>query len=385
MSSVESLLSRLAQSWLSDPSGRALLATWATTFGVVTARAVFYRRKQRKALQQAKAAEAKAAKPAAAAPAEAAKKSPIRALVKLAIPARTSRPMLWGAALSVGIAFRLVVQIKVSREIGVLGSLLAQKKWDALFQRQLGYALYGLPAALLAAFQKYAGSNLALSLRTNIMKRLHAGLGSTSSLPRVYTCAAGAAPATSASAATKAANTPSTPVEDSAVQLATADVAAFCTEVVTLYEGLFKPLVEVLLSSTMLGSMMGGGPLLYCYTYFAIAGWWARFVSPSFATMTEKVCTPCRAAPPFPPPLRSHRRSLPAAPVPPSHSHRALRTRPFPPPPIPFHHRRHAPPPSSPIPSPRLAALAIVPIHRCSRRRGRSSTATAVFTPTRRR
>ena len=35
--------------------------------------------------------------------------------------------------------------------------------------------------------------------------------------------------------------------------------------------------------------MMGAGPLLQCYAYFLIAGCWTRFVSPSFATMTEKV------------------------------------------------------------------------------------------------
>ena len=64
------------------------------------------------------------------------------------------------------------MQIKVSREIGVLGSLLAQKRWDELFQRQLGYALYGLPAALLAAFQKYAATNVALAMRSSLMSKL---------------------------------------------------------------------------------------------------------------------------------------------------------------------------------------------------------------------
>lgn len=34
---------------------------------------------------------------------------------------------------------------------------------------------------------------------------------------------------------------------------------------------------------------MGAGPLVQCYTYFLVAGCWTRFVSPSFATMTERV------------------------------------------------------------------------------------------------
>ena len=55
------------------------------------------------------------------------------------------------------------------------------------------------------------------------------------------------------------------------------------------YEGLFKPSVEVLILSSTLGRMMGGQQLVQCYTYFFVAGCWTRFVSPSFATMTERV------------------------------------------------------------------------------------------------
>ena len=54
------------------------------------------------------------------------------------------------------IGLRLVVSLKMSREIGVLGSLLAQRRWPELFRRQLGYAVYALPAALLTALQKCA-------------------------------------------------------------------------------------------------------------------------------------------------------------------------------------------------------------------------------------
>ena len=60
----------------------------------------------------------------------------MKALLKRAIPGWRSRPAAWGCLLSLGIGLRLVVSIKVSSEIGVLGSLLAQRKWDALFRRQ---------------------------------------------------------------------------------------------------------------------------------------------------------------------------------------------------------------------------------------------------------
>ena len=103
--------------------------------------------------------------------------APIKALLRRAMPKGKCQSAAWGFVLTVGIGLRTVVNIKVSSEIGVMGSLLAQRSWDRLFIRMLGYALYGLPMAVLVAFQKYAAANVALSLRTALMKSVHAGLG----------------------------------------------------------------------------------------------------------------------------------------------------------------------------------------------------------------
>lgn len=287
---TEALLSGLTRTWLADQSGRVLLSTWAITFVGVSARAFFQRRRKAKAMreQQAAAKAEAAAKDAKKGPAA----SPIKALLRRAIPGWGSRPVVWGCVLTIGIGLRIVVSIKVSSEIGVMGSLLAQRRWDELFKRQLGYALYGIPAAVLVAFQKYAAANVALALRSNLMGQVHTGLGSASSLPQVYRGAATAATGGNGNAATTAAAADGgarAQEEKNAVQLATGDVAAYCTEVVTLFEGLVKPALEVVILSSTLGSMMGTQPLLHCYGYFLLAGSWARFVSPSFATMTEAV------------------------------------------------------------------------------------------------
>ena len=287
VNSVDGLFSGLTSAWLSDPSGRLLVSAYAITFVTVTTRAVLQRRKQKKALreqQQQQAAEKQASE------AETKKKtpaaSPIKALLRRAMPKWKCQSAAWGFVLTVGIGLRTVVNIKVSSEIGVMGSLLAQRSWDRLFIRMLGYALYGLPMAVLVAFQKYAAANVALSLRTALMKSVHAGLGGATSLPRVFARAEQTAPppatTTSAAAANEAAG-------GSAVQLATSDVDKYCTEVVTLYEGLIKPALEVVILSSTLGMMMGAKPLLACYGYFLLAGSWTRYVSPSFATMTERV------------------------------------------------------------------------------------------------
>ena len=114
---------------------------------------------------------------------------PIKTLLRRAIPAG-SLPIAWGLVLSVGTGLRIVVAIKVSSEVGVSWAAARATEVEELFARQLGYALYGLPAALLTAFQKYAASNVQLSLRTNLMKKIHSGLGGATSLPRVYEQAA---------------------------------------------------------------------------------------------------------------------------------------------------------------------------------------------------
>lgn len=264
-----SVLAKLARAWLADPKGCALLASWASVFGCVTLRALSLRRQARLEHKTPSAEKPSTQKPPAP-KAGGAAASPVKALIKRAIPAWRSKPGAWGCLLSVGIGLRLLVSIKVSSEIGVLGSLLAQRKWDALFRRQLGYALWAVPAALLNAFQSYARTNLAMSMRVNLMSSLRKGLCATPSLPALFHEIAPVAAAKRD--------------QDSAVQLCTADVNAFCVEAVALYEGLLKPSVEVLILSTTLGGLMGGKQLAKCYAYFFAAGCWTRFVGPSFAS-----------------------------------------------------------------------------------------------------
>jgi ATP-binding cassette, subfamily D (ALD), peroxisomal long-chain fatty acid import protein len=264
-----SVLAKLARAWLADPKGCALLASWASVFGCVTLRALSLRRQARLEHKTPSAEKSSTEKPPAP-KAGGAAASPVKALIKRAIPGWRSKPGAWGCLLSVGIGLRLLVSIKVSSEIGVLGSLLAQRKWDALFRRQLGYALWAVPAALLNAFQSYARTNLAMSMRVNLMSSLRKGLCATPSLPALFHEIAPVAAAKRD--------------QDSAVQLCTADVNAFCVEAVALYEGLLKPSVEVLILSTTLGGLMGGKQLAKCYAYFFAAGCWTRFVGPSFAS-----------------------------------------------------------------------------------------------------
>jgi len=68
-----------------------------------------------------------------------------------------------------------------------------------------------------------------------------------------------------------------------------ADLDAYCTSSIALFEALFKPSVEVVLISAKLAMMMGPRQLLSIAGFFGAAGYWTRMVGPSFATMQADV------------------------------------------------------------------------------------------------
>ena len=130
-----SVLAKLARAWLADPKGCALLASWAGVFGCVTLRAFSLRRQAR--LLQAPP-EKKPPSPKAAGGA-----SPVKALVKRAIPGWRSKPAAWGCLLSVGIGLRLIVNTKLNTP-----PLLKFQKVDAEEPGCVGGLLVGSPVLL---------------------------------------------------------------------------------------------------------------------------------------------------------------------------------------------------------------------------------------------
>ena len=164
-------------------------------------------------------------------------------------------PLGYAACLSTGLVLRLVVSMRVSRQIGVLGRLLGTRDWGALFDGQLTYMAWCIPAAALNAFVGFATDRLALALRRNLLAAL---------TPRY--CA-------HALAAKNALDDPEQRLAD--------DAALFAKESAALSVSLFKPLVEVAITSRALGQMMGYAQMAQFYGYFALAASWVRFVGPS--------------------------------------------------------------------------------------------------------
>ena len=246
--------------WSSIPAGRALLAAWTVAVAAVPARALTLQKPKKKPTSATTTPATRAGAP-----------SPMRRVLRLAFPSYKSETTLWISLFSIGIGLRLAVSVKVSSEVGVLGSLLAKRDWTALYRRQLSYALWAIPAAALTAWQKFTREQAALCMRAELMERVHGAL----------TTSGGALPHALATVSGEA--------DGGAVQICVDDSRAFCSSAVDVFEGVAKPLVEVTLLSVKLASMMGGRQLAQCYAFFAVAGSWTRFAGPSIASMTANV------------------------------------------------------------------------------------------------
>ena len=232
-----SVLSRLLRAWVNEPRGRVLLAGWAVTFVGVTGRAVFLRLKlkARRALKPpAEKDGTLVAPPPPSRPPKA--PGPLRTVLRLAMPSYWSRSAAWLGVFSLGLGVRLAVSVKVSSEIGSLGSLLAKGEWEELFSRQLTYALWALPAAATTALQKFSRERAALCLRERLLQTVVDKLGAAGAdaplMPAPEGTATRRLPGALAAAAEGSADTS----RGGAVGVCLTDPAEFCSSAVELYE-----------------------------------------------------------------------------------------------------------------------------------------------------
>jgi len=161
---------------------------------------------------------------------------------------------------------RLLIQIKISRKIGKLGSLLSQRKWKELHDAMISFAFWTIPAALTNAFVEFAKSQLSLTIRTKLLRIVHRGYQSDevklSELSQVL---------------------------KDADQIATSDIGKLSDDMATLFQSLFKPITETAILTLTLTRLMGTKQILLCYLYFFVAALWSRKVTPSFTTSIQKV------------------------------------------------------------------------------------------------
>eukprot|EP01012_Entosiphon_sulcatum_P026182 TRINITY_DN31586_c0_g1_i1.p1 TRINITY_DN31586_c0_g1~~TRINITY_DN31586_c0_g1_i1.p1 ORF type:complete len:606 (+),score=96.32 TRINITY_DN31586_c0_g1_i1:23-1819(+) len=190
--------------------------------------------------------------------------SPLSRVLRLALAGKAEGVTLNSAALFANLSLRLVVNLIVQQQIGVLGGRAAAKDWTGLTQAQVEFLLWTIPASMLTALSVFFRSRLSFALRGKIAEEIHrrlatAGLANTVAL---------------------------LPDAD---ERATADASVTAAAIADLAESLTKPLLEVALLTATLGRKMGWTYLFQCYTYFAFAGLATRSLLPSSAATAARV------------------------------------------------------------------------------------------------
>jgi len=225
--------------WSRVPTGNALIAAWAITFAGVTIFSFQHKSKPLPKQKRDKTPEFKTLI--------------ISLLSKRAVAIRIS-------LFSLVICLRLWVSIKISKQIGKMGSLLAQRKWRQLAESQITYSIWTVPGAFLNALVEYSASALALSVREDLVSRVHQSY--TRNLVELR-------------------NT----MPDSE-QRSTGDIEKLSRDIALLYQSIFRPIAETSILSIALARLMGVKQLLVCYGYFAFAGSWSRYVTPSLTNIS---------------------------------------------------------------------------------------------------
>jgi ATP-binding cassette subfamily D (ALD) long-chain fatty acid import protein len=289
----QTFASHLVSSWTRNPRGRAVLAAWAVAAAGLTITSVLARRRARAAAAAAASAkraddddDASTAVVAPPPPPAAASSAPVRKapsatrlVLRALVPSYRSAPAAHAASLALAIGLRRWAATKVSAEIGALGGLLATRDWEALFAREVQFAIWTLPTAALAAATQYATARLALALRERLESRWRAAVAAGAAARVASAGAAGCAAGVDGGAV-------SSPAEVSLIVTAESD--ALCTELAALFAGIAKPSLEAAMLICTLGALMGGRQLGGALAFYALAGGWVRAIGPAWAALRER-------------------------------------------------------------------------------------------------
>eukprot|EP01094_Clydonella_sp_ATCC50884_P023241 TRINITY_DN5522_c0_g2_i2.p1 TRINITY_DN5522_c0_g2~~TRINITY_DN5522_c0_g2_i2.p1 ORF type:complete len:658 (+),score=221.80 TRINITY_DN5522_c0_g2_i2:128-2101(+) len=187
----------------------------------------------------------------------------LRQVLDIAFPSLVSSTSVHVLLYTVFLLLRILLTIKIAKVTGALGKTVGSRSFTQMFQLQVVFGLWCVPAAAVNALLKFEQSQLSLSIRKKLVARIHEQYMDN----LVYY---------------RASNMGRHRIED-IDQRATQDLKKFSNQVCELYGNLLKPVFEVILLSRTLSAMMGGRQLLFFFAYFLVASQWLRAVMPPFS------------------------------------------------------------------------------------------------------
>ncbi|GBF95731.1 hypothetical protein Rsub_08713 [Raphidocelis subcapitata] len=182
-------------------------------------------------------------------------------ILRICVPGLLSREALLVALQGGLLVSRTLLTDVISRIEGSAGRAITSLAFDKFGRAVLGFALVGIPAAVVNAALKYGQKGIELSFQQRLGLTLHAAYTRN----RAYYAASTLGGLTHAD------------------QRITEDVERFSAAVSELYNHTLKPLLDVALFTRSLSHTMGYKAQFSLYGYYVLVAWLLRAISPPLA------------------------------------------------------------------------------------------------------
>eukprot|EP01096_Ripella_sp_DP13-Kostka_P015549 TRINITY_DN7348_c0_g1_i1.p1 TRINITY_DN7348_c0_g1~~TRINITY_DN7348_c0_g1_i1.p1 ORF type:complete len:727 (+),score=355.64 TRINITY_DN7348_c0_g1_i1:147-2327(+) len=192
----------------------------------------------------------------------------LKFLLRIGFPSVFSRSTMHLVVYTILLGVRILLTIKIAEVTGKLAKCISSRSFTRMFNLQVVFGLWCLPAALVNSFLRFEQQQLALSLRRNLLRDAHKKYLAD----LVYY---------------RASNLGKFRIEDIDQRICD-DLKGFCTQVSEIYGNLLKPGLELIFLTRTLSAKMGGKYLSIFFLFFLITGQLLKFVMPSFAKITAE-------------------------------------------------------------------------------------------------
>jgi len=165
---------------------------------------------------------------------------------------------------------RTMLSLKVADIVGSNAQYIVQKNLKKIALGVIQFALIGIPASLVNSGLKYEVRMLSLLFRKSLTEHVQQQyLRGTN----FY----------------KASNLGGNNRIDNADQRVTQDIENFCDSLSDFYANFFKPILDVILNTYKLSTVLGyRGPIFLC-SYYSLSAAFKRFLMPSFGRLTARL------------------------------------------------------------------------------------------------
>lgn len=186
-------------------------------------------------------------------------------VLRVAFPSPTATTSVHLYLYSLLLCARILLTIKIADVTGSLGKTVGAKSFSQMFDLQVTFGLWCIPAAVTNSLLHYEQSKLSISIRERLTRYCH-GLYLRDLV--FY----------------RASNL-GNKMED-VDSRTTQECKRFSSQVVDTYGNILKPVLEVIFISRTLAQLMGGKHLMVFFAFFLLAGQYLRWIMPRFSVLT---------------------------------------------------------------------------------------------------